>query len=89
MSSGFDPNGMASYQEAAGGEVVPSSGGAVEAYGGQLEPHAGDGKGAKGGLSTTEKLWLFGENKPLSVQSYGSLPTEARSPRTSAGALCS
>jgi hypothetical protein len=85
--AGYDPNGMAgavvpSYQEA-GQDVValgpeggegqlddPRAYGTVSAY--------GEGKKGGDGLAQTEKLWLFGEKKPLSVQSYGSLPVEVR-----------
>ena len=81
--AGYDPNGMAgavvpSYQEAGADVVVdgqeqpddPRAYGAVAPY--------GDGKKGGDGLAQTEKLWLFGEKKPLSVQSYGSLPVEVR-----------
>jgi len=81
--SGFDPNGMSavvpSYQEA-GGEVVAAPDGALDDPRSYQEVGAyGEAKGGKGeGMSQTEKLWLFGEKKPLSVQSYGSLPVEVR-----------
>ena len=82
--AGYDPNGMAgavvpSYQEAGQDVVVdgqegpqddPRAYGTVAAY--------GDGKKGGDWLAQTEKLWLFGEKKPLSVQSYGSLPVEVR-----------
>jgi len=83
--AGYDPNGMSGavpeYEETTGGEVVPAQeAGALEETGAyQSMAPFGEAKGGKGeGMSQTEKLWLFGEKKPLSVQSYGSLPAEVR-----------
>jgi hypothetical protein len=80
--SGYDPNGMSSavlptYDEA--GAVVAAPDGALDDPRNYQAVDAYGGKGGKGeGMSQTEKLWLFGEKKPLSVQSYGSLPVEVR-----------
>ena len=80
--SGYDPNAdpnagalAAQYQE---GQVAPYG---QEDYNDGAVANFADGKGGKGEpFQQTEKLWLFGEKKPLSIQSYGSLPVEVRCP---------
>ena len=90
--AGYDPNGMAgavvpSYQDADNAALMAPEGGEDPNAGALVDdPRAystvpfsgGDGKKGGDGMGTTEKLWLFGEKKPLSVQSYGSLPAEVR-----------
>ena len=71
-----DPNEGAVTAQGEYGAMQPAYGG--EEYDGAVANFA-DGKGGKGApFMQTEKLWLFGEKKPLSIQSYGSLPVEAR-----------
>ena len=81
--SGYDPNAV----DPNAGALAPAqygADGAVQPYGeeynnGAVANFPDGGKGGKGEpFMQTEKLWLFGEKKPLSIQSYGSLPAEVR-----------
>ena len=75
---GYDPptaEQQAILAAQAEGQVQPYG---SDEYDGQVG-NFGEGKGGKGEpFQQTEKLWLFGEKKPLSIQSYGSLPVEVR-----------
>lgn len=76
-----DNNGqVAPYQ--GGGELAAGQEGQVEEYYGnqQVGNFQGEGKGKGEAFMQNEKLWLFGEKKPLSIQSYGSLPVEVSRP---------
>lgn len=72
------PSGYGAGEQYGAMTTTGGAEGQVEEYygNGQVANSFPEGKGKGEAFMQNEKLWLFGEKKPLSIQSYGSLPVE-------------